>query len=160
AMSAGTMIAMSCKEIVMGKHSSLGPIDPQTGGVPAHGIVEEFARARDEILNNPATIPLWQPIINKYAPTLIGQCEKAITWSIEMVRTWLKTGMFQDEEDSVADPKIDQILAYFGSHALTKAHARHIPAHQAKGVGLVVTMLEDDQELQNAVLTAYHSFVA
>lgn len=28
AMSGGTMIACSCKEIVMGKHSSLGPLDP------------------------------------------------------------------------------------------------------------------------------------
>ncbi|MBX4308663.1 ATP-dependent Clp protease proteolytic subunit, partial [Mycobacterium tuberculosis] len=29
AMSAGTMIACSCFEIIMGKQSSLGPIDPQ-----------------------------------------------------------------------------------------------------------------------------------
>ena len=28
-MSGGTMIACSCKEILMGKHSSLGPVDPQ-----------------------------------------------------------------------------------------------------------------------------------
>ena len=28
AMSGGTMIACSCKEIIMGKQSSLGPIDP------------------------------------------------------------------------------------------------------------------------------------
>ncbi len=27
-MSAGTMIALASKEIVMGKHSNLGPIDP------------------------------------------------------------------------------------------------------------------------------------
>jgi ClpP class serine protease len=29
AMSGGTMIALACREIVMGKHSNLGPIDPQ-----------------------------------------------------------------------------------------------------------------------------------
>ena len=28
ALSAGTMLACACKEVVMGKHSSLGPIDP------------------------------------------------------------------------------------------------------------------------------------
>ena len=33
AMSAGTMIALSCKEIVMGKQSNIGPIDPQFGGM-------------------------------------------------------------------------------------------------------------------------------
>ena len=46
AMSGGTMIACACKEILMGKQSSLGPIDPQLGGIPAHGVVEEFNRAR------------------------------------------------------------------------------------------------------------------
>ena len=30
ALSAGTMVALACKEIIMGKHSSLGPIDPQS----------------------------------------------------------------------------------------------------------------------------------
>ena len=33
AMSAGTMIALSSKEIIMGKQSNLGPIDPQFGGM-------------------------------------------------------------------------------------------------------------------------------
>ena len=35
AMSAGTLIACSCKEILMGKHSSLGPVDPQIGSLAA-----------------------------------------------------------------------------------------------------------------------------
>jgi ClpP class serine protease len=37
AMSAGTMIACSCRIILMGKHSNLGPIDPHLMGVPAVG---------------------------------------------------------------------------------------------------------------------------
>src|SRR5439155_11818059 len=35
ALSAGTMIACASKEIVMGKESSIGPIDPQLAGLPA-----------------------------------------------------------------------------------------------------------------------------
>src|SRR6266702_5473539 len=38
ALSAGTMVACACKEILMGKHSSIGPIDPQIGGMAAHGV--------------------------------------------------------------------------------------------------------------------------
>ncbi|MEI2760727.1 SDH family Clp fold serine proteinase [Methanothrix soehngenii] len=53
AMSAGTMIACSCNEIIMGKQSSLGPIDPQFKGIPAHGVVEEFIRAHTEIRADP-----------------------------------------------------------------------------------------------------------
>jgi ClpP class serine protease len=41
ALSAGTMIACACKEIFMGKQSSLGPIDPQFRGIPAHGVKED-----------------------------------------------------------------------------------------------------------------------
>src|SRR5205085_10523613 len=93
ALSAGTMIACAAKRIVMGKHSSLGPIDPQFGGIPAHGVIEEFNRAKEEIAANPAAIPLWQPIIAKYPPTLIGECEKAIEWSTEIVQGWLRSGM-------------------------------------------------------------------
>ena len=63
AMSGGTMIACACREIVMGKQSSLGPVDPQFGGIPAHGVVEEFQRAKREIGENPASVPVWQPII-------------------------------------------------------------------------------------------------
>lgn len=46
AMSAGTMIACSAKEIVMGKQSSLGPIDPQLNGIPAYSIQNEFEDAK------------------------------------------------------------------------------------------------------------------
>ena len=49
AMSAGTMIACSAKEIIMGKESSLGPIDPQYRNVPAEGVIDEFNRAVKEI---------------------------------------------------------------------------------------------------------------
>ena len=65
AMSAGTMIALACGEIVMGAHSSLGPIDPQIAGTPAHGVIEEFHHATQQIKADPANIPVWQPIIAK-----------------------------------------------------------------------------------------------
>ena len=53
AMSGGTMIALACKEIILGKHSNLGPIDPQHYGVPAHAIKEEFERALKEVQASP-----------------------------------------------------------------------------------------------------------
>ena len=78
AMSAGTMISCSAKQIIMGKESSLGPVDPQIGGMPAHGVVEEFKRAHAEVKADASKIPIWQPIIAKYNPTFIGECEKAV----------------------------------------------------------------------------------
>jgi ClpP class serine protease len=59
AMSAGTMIACACREILMGKQSSLGPIDPQIGGLAAHGVIEEFTNAQKEVLKNQVLGILW-----------------------------------------------------------------------------------------------------
>lgn len=165
AMSAGTMIACSCSEIIMGKHSNLGPIDPQFAGLPAHGVIEEFKRAGEEIQKNQARIPLWQPIIAKYSPTLVGECEKAIAWSEEMVKDWLLSGMFQASGQESAQElealkgKADKVIFEMGSHALTKSHARHISLDQAKIIGLNVVALEDDQKLQDAVLSLHHAFI-
>jgi hypothetical protein len=157
AMSAGTMVACACKEIIMGEHSSLGPIDPQIGGLPAHAIIEEFKRARDDMAQNQLRIPLWQPIIAKYSPTLIGECEKAIDWSTETVQEWLRTGMFKRHKN--AADKAKRIVEELGDHALTKSHARHISMNRAKKMGLRVSALEDDEELQDAVLTVHHACI-
>jgi len=157
AMSAGTMIACSCREIIMGNHSSLGPIDPQIGGIPAHGIIEEFNRAKVEIQDNNAAIAVWQPIIAKYHPTLIGECEKAIAWSNEIVKEWLVAGMFLEDPD--AEQKADKVISELGDHALTKSHARHISIRKAKEIGLKVKALEDDHEFQDAVLSVHHATI-
>jgi ATP-dependent protease ClpP protease subunit len=157
AMSAGTMIACACKTILMGKQSSLGPIDPQFRGIPAHGVVEEFRRAYEEIKADPAKIPVWQPIIAKYSPTFIGECEKAIDWSNEMVREWLARGMFAKNKN--ASKVIDKIIADLGDHALMKSHARHLSASTCKSMGLAVEQLEADQALQDLVLTLHHACI-
>jgi len=157
AMSAGTMIALACQEIVMGKHSSLGPIDPQIYGMPAHGVVEEFERAAKELQQNPTRVALWQPIIAKYHPTLIGECEKAIRWSVSMVKSWLVDGMFSGDQD--AEQKTDRVVQELGDHALTLSHNRHISLSRASDLGLRVVALEDDQRLQDLVLTVHHAYV-
>lgn len=155
AMSAGTMMACAAKSIVMGKHSSIGPIDPQFGGIPAHGIVEEFKRAAADIQQQPETVHLWQPIIAQYHPTLIGEAHNAIQWSEDISREWLRTGMF--DGDANAGDLADRVVSELSSHALTLTHARHINAARASGMGLKVEMLESDAGLQDAVLTVHHS---
>jgi len=155
AMSGGTIIACACKEILMGKQSSLGPIDPQFMGIPAHGVVEEFKRAKQEIEQDQSTIPIWQPIIAKYNPTLIGECEKAIAWSNEITEECLRTGMFRRAKN--VNEKISKILEELGDHALTKSHARHLSIKRCRDMGLRVTELEKDQELQDAVLSLHHA---
>jgi hypothetical protein len=154
-MSGGTMIACAAKEIIMGKPSSLGPIDPHFGGIPAHGVLEEFRQALDHAKSDPATIPIWQPIVAKYAPSFLGECQKAIDWSNEMTVDWLKSGMFAGEDG--AHDKAKHIVKELSDHALTKSHSRHLHIERCKDIGLKVTALEDDQDFQERVLSVHHS---
>lgn len=156
AMSAGTMIACACKEILMGKQSSLGPIDPQLGGIAAHGVVEEFTRAKREVQQDSSSIPIWQAIIANYRPTLIGDCEKAIAWSNELTAEWLRSGMF--DQDSDADAKIGALLQELGDHALTKSHSRHLSFDRCREMGLKVSALEESG-FQDEVLSLHHAYV-
>lgn len=156
ALSGGTMIACACQSIVMGKQSSLGPIDPQLGGLAAHGILEEFKRAYEECKKDEAKIPIWQPIIARYDPTLIGECQKAIAWSEEMVKNWLVTGMLRDKVDK--ESIAERVVKELGDHALTKSHARHLSAEKCQEIGLAIEHMEDDQKLQDAILSVHHAF--
>src|SRR3972149_8512871 len=90
AMSAGTMIACSCRSILMAEHSHLGPIDPHLRGVPAYGVIEEFKRAYREIKKDPTKKAVWEPILSNYRPTFLSQCENAIKWSNAFVQEQLE----------------------------------------------------------------------
>lgn len=156
AMSGGTMLACACKEIVMGKQSSLGPIDPQLNGqLPAIGIIDEFNRAIEEIKHDKNKIPVWQPILAKYTPTLIGQCERAIRWSKEIATNSLKSGMFKDDSNSAV--LVERIVNSLTDNDQTKSHNRQFSADDCKKLNLKVTMLEDDHEFQDLVLSVHHS---
>jgi len=162
AMSAGTMIACACKEIIMGKQSSLGPVDPQFRGTPAHGIKEEFERAYAEIVKvdnsiDQGKVAIWQPILAKYPPAFVGECEKAISWSQEIVINCLKTGMFRD--DPKAEEKATNVFNELGDHSLTKSHSRHLSMQKCKDMGLKISELESDQNFQDLVLSVHHACI-
>ncbi|MDR1817093.1 MAG: hypothetical protein LBR07_02730 [Puniceicoccales bacterium] len=158
AMSAGTMIACSCRQIYMGKQSSIGPIDPQFGGIPAYGVIKEFDDALAAIKKDPASIPLWQTIIGKYHPTFIGECRNAIMIANEIVEKYLGEVMFSGEKN--AKKKIDRIINSLNEHNLeNKAHDRHISVEKAEEIGLKIERFENDQKLQDAVLSVHHCYM-
>lgn len=153
-MSAGTMIALSCKEIMMGKQSNLGPIDPQMGGVPCQAVLDEFEQAKKDIRVNPSSAPLWQVIISKYHPTFLGACQNAMDWSDKLAEEWLARNMCSGDAN-----KAKKILKEFSDHKMNKSHARHISKDKCKEIGVSVLDMEEDNDLQDLILTAHHSFM-
>lgn len=158
AMSAGTMIACSCREILMARHANLGPIDPQFRGLPAHGVQQEFKRACDEVKQDPTKIPIWQSVIGKYGPTFLSQCENAIEWSKEFVENQLEAVMFAG--DKKARAKAQKIVRLLTDYRGNKSHGRHIHFEELQKMGLKVSLIEDDtQHLQDLVLTVHHCYM-
>ncbi|KJR43480.1 periplasmic serine protease [Candidatus Magnetoovum chiemensis] len=143
----------------MGKHSSLGPIDPHFGGIPADGVIEEFNRAITEIKYNPSSIPLWQVIISKYHPTFIGECEKAIELAHEMVTKWLASNMFEKD----VNPQLiaNSVVKELRDHSKMKTHSRHLSAEKCKNdIGLKIVEIEELKDnLQDAILSVHHCYM-
>jgi len=159
ALSAGTMIACACQNIIMGKHSSLGSIDPQFQGLPAHAIIEEFEKAYQEIKADQHKAAVWNPILSRYSPSLVGECRKAIEWTNEMVKTWLSEGMFKNVDQDKKNSLIHNIIEELGNHAVSKSHARHLSAQKCHDIGLKVEFMEEDQKLQDAILSVHHATI-
>ena len=117
AMSAGTMIALGCDRIIMGRQSQLGPTDPQliVGNRPfsAHSIVEQFEEAKAEISGNPVLAHAWAPVLRSFGPALLQEARKSISYGQTLVRDWLQKYMFSGRklaswplsgDDSTASP--------------------------------------------------------
>lgn len=155
AMSGGTMIACSANIIIMGKQSSLGPVDPQINGIPAHGVKEEFETAHKEIKADQSKLAVWQFVLSKYNPAFLGECIKAVKWSETLLVDNLLDRMLQSDPNKTNTA--ETIKNELCNHSLSLSHSRHLSYQKCKDIGLVVNALEDDQKLQDLVLSIHHA---
>jgi hypothetical protein len=157
AMSAGTMLCCSGKEIVMGKQSSLGPVDPQfNGGISAYSIVAEFEDAQKQLKKDPSpgTTQFWAIRLQQFPAAFLKVAIDSIDLTNEYVKKWLLDNMLHNETK-----KAEQVTAFLNDHKASKAHGRHYNIDNCKEIGLKVRPLEDDQELQDLVLQLHHLMV-
>jgi hypothetical protein len=158
AMSAGTMISLASNRIVMGRQSQLGPIDPLfllgAGAISAQAIVDQFERAKADILGNTMAAHVWAPILQTIGPALLQEAKNAIDYGETMVASWLEKRMFAGRSDAKQAAAL--AARHFSDAATHKSHGRRIDRDEARVHGLDVEDLEANQKLQEAVLTAYH----
>ena len=160
AMSGGAMICLAGDLLVLGRQSQLGPIDPQIrSGNRSHSaraIHEGFQKAREDIEQDTQLAHLWAPILQNMGPSLFLEADKALKYSKELVVNWLGLRMFKDEAG-----KAKTVGEYFNAesvegHGQIHVHGQRIGPKKIKELGLNLEVLEDDQILQDQVLTAYH----
>jgi hypothetical protein len=162
AMSAATMISCAANEIVLGRHSFLGPIDPQlliqTGlgprYVPAQAILDQFERALRDA-NEPAKLRVWAPMLNQYGPDLLVTCQNLVSLSERLVSEWLEAYRFVGLPERHERAK--EIASWLSAHNTFLTHARPIPRDQLLAKGLVIRELEANQAEQDAFLSVYHA---
>lgn len=163
AMSAATMMALAADEIVMGDHSQLGPIDPQftihtpegPRSAPGQAIIDQFTLAKAECAD-PSNIAAWLPIIRGYGPGLLAQCQHQRQLAEEFASRNLQQFMFRDDPDG--DRKAVEAARWFADFAEFRSHGRRVSREDALGQGLKVTPLEEDDDLQDRVLSVSHAF--
>ena len=159
AMSAATMMALTCDEILMGTQSQLGPIDPQftlatpegPRSSPGQAILDQFELAKREC-EDPKNIGAWLPILRSLTPGLIAQCHHSIEQGLRFVSEQLERHMFRGQPD-----RANQVAKWFSDFNSFKSHSRPITLSDVQNLGLNVTPLEEDQTLQDLVLSVHHS---
>jgi membrane-bound ClpP family serine protease len=161
AMSAATMWALGGDRIVMGKHSQLGPIDPQVpianNYVPASALVRQFQRISDECAADPARLSAWLPTLQQYWPGLLEICNDADELGRSMVEQWVASYMLRDKPN--ADVTAKQVANFFADAGRHKSHSKAIDRDEARAQGVEILNLEDDEALQDAVLSVHHAFM-
>jgi Serine dehydrogenase proteinase len=160
AMSAATMWAMAADEIVMGKHSQLGPIDPQVmlpSGIsmPVGALLEQFEEASQQLAAQPDKIAAWLPTLQQYPSGLLNFCQAAAKLAEQLVAEWVETYMLAGKPDRQL--KALQIAAWLADDKTHLSHSRAITRDQLREQGVVVRDLEEDQDLQDAVLSVHHA---
>ena len=157
AMSAGTMIALGCDRIIMGRQSQLGPTDPQLAvgdrSFSAHSIVEQFQLAKNDIAANAVLAHAWAPVLSSFGPALLQEARKSIGYGKDLVQGWLEKYMFERYPNATELAK--EAAEFFGSHK-HGSHGRRISRELAREYSIDILDLEANQDLQDEVLTLYH----
>ncbi len=112
------------------------------------------------IKNDNSKLFVWQPILQKYSPTILGEAQKVIDWSETIVRERLSQRMFKGTRDKAKKKLvIDKIIKELGDHSVNLSHSRHLSIEKCKDIGLKVSALEDSQDLQDKVLSVHHAMM-
>jgi len=145
AKSAGTIMALGADCILMGPTSDLGPVDPQfpVGNrlVGAREIERAVTNAEKRVQEAPATYPLYSGLLADVNMLMVEQARSAMARSYDLIVEALgASGRRPDKCKALAEtlrgPLVDS----------AQVHGAALGAHQAKSLGLPVTIARPDSD--------------
>ena len=90
-----------------------------------------------------------------YSPGLLASCEHAAKRAREIVTGALEKYMLSDTDDPAQGAR--DAADWFGNAAEFLSHGRPVRRDEAREHGIVVNDLEDDDDLQDLVLSVHHT---
>jgi hypothetical protein len=91
-------------------------------------------------------------MFSKYNPTFLVTCEQAIELSDDLADEILSKNFSEKS-------KRKEILKAFNNNDVTKVHSRHISKDKCKAVGLNIIDMEQNQHLQDMILSLHHCYM-
>lgn len=158
AKSAGTLVALGAKEIVMGVASELGPVDPQiavvVGGIPRFIPAQSFIDSYDELIvktheAQAANLPAagYGTLLQTINVAFVNEARRQIEHSKQMGARWLVKAMYPGQVD-----KAEEIMGKLTAANVHQSHGRMIDAQMAAhDIGLNVKILAPRTPLWRAL---------
>ena len=81
----------------------------------------------------------------------------ALDMSKQLVKTWLESYMYKDEEDGI--DKAKRLSDWLADHKTFKSHNRHLSRDRLIEKGLKINLLETDDVLQDLTLSVFHATI-
>lgn len=155
AYSAATLICFSGDVILMGSNSTLGPIDPQIGGIPARAILRGFQEVEERLRDEgPSALTAYMPLLQKYDLPILEICKTAQKLAEELAQEFLHEYMLSDADIAT----ITKCVGAFSNYDEQKSHARGIHRKKARQYGLKIIDIEDTPGLSELVRSLYNQY--
>ena len=169
AKGAGTIFAMAGDEILMGRSSSLGPIDGQLQLASgkwslADAFLEGFAKIREEAENRKHLTPAYIPILQNIPPGEIQKCENVRAFSRHLVAGWLADYKFKlwnkhsDGRPVTVEERrnrAEEVAASLCARSQWLTHDRSIKIDDLEKIRVKITNYDHDAELCDAITRYY-----
>jgi len=159
AMSGGTLIACAADDIYMGPYSSLGPTDPQVllgrDYIPVNAILNEFDQAFQDVISDPKKALLWNERLKLVPFGMLKAAEVMKENSFLYLQDLLRKRNCREKNEE----EIKRAAEFINGRLKSVPHGQGISLEKAKELGLKVKDLHADKELEDLVLSVYHSAI-
>lgn len=169
AKSAGTIVAMAADEILMGRTSALGPIDPQLlwqgKRFSADALLEGVRKIKQEVENTGVLNKAYIPILQGISPGELQSAQNALDFAKKVVMDWLVQYKFRKwhHHSSNGQPvmeeekrtRANEIAAQLCDHKRWLIHGRSIKLDDLRAMRLQIVDYAAEAELADAINRYY-----